>query len=114
MKGIIIAVTVGIAIISAPFGKDEPKGHWESADSFVYYTEERAVFEGVENGVGYFWLTETGDTFGAYLADTVLEEGDVVTLTFENRESKAEYLEAEEYGIESVTRDNGMIVAIND
>ena len=62
----------------------------------------------------HIWVSETGDTFGAYLTDTDLEEGDVVTLTFENRESKAEYLEAEEYGIESVTRDNGMIVDIND
>lgn len=114
MKGLAI-VTLGIALVTAVVPvKDTPKGYWENADTYVYYTEERAVFEGEENGVAYFWVSSTGDEFGAYVYDTELVDGDVVTLTFENRETKAEYLEAEEYGIESVTRvDNGRIVGID-
>ena len=109
----VIAIVLGVAFLFAPV-KDEPKGHWENGDCYVYYTEEEAVFEGVDTGVAYVCVTETGDEYGAYVYDTDLIEGDVVTLTFENRETRQEYVEAEEYGIESVTRvDNARIVAID-
>ena len=112
MKTVVAIVLATVTLFTIPV-KDSPKGHWENAETYVYYTEERAVYEGEEGGVAYFWVQDLG-TFGAYIYDTDLVEGDVVNLTFENRETKAEYLEAEEYGIESVTRvDNGMIVAID-
>ena len=112
-KAFVAVVLATFALITVPT-KDEPKGHWENAETYVYYTEERAVYEGVDTGVAYFCVTETGDEYGAYVYDTDLIEGDVVTLTFENRETRQEYVEAEEYGIESVTRvDNARIVAID-
>ena len=98
-------------IIFIPSSRSGYANHWENENSFVYYTSESAIFEGEEAGVGYFYVS--GDTYGAYLTDSDLQDGDEVTLIFENRESREEYILAEEYGIESTTRvDNGQIVEI--
>ena len=102
-----------LAVFPSSGTADAPSGHWESADSYVYYTLEDAEYLGVEGGTAYF---ETGDgnvwTIYAYNPD--LQVGDPVTLTFENRETRAEYLRAEEYGVESTTRiDNGRMISID-
>lgn len=110
-----IALTATLSFLPSMggLGRKAPSGYWENADTYVYYTLEDAVFQGVEDGVGYFWVQDSG-TYGAYIYDTDLVEGDEVTLTFENRETRKEYLLAEEYGIKSDTRiDNARIIEIN-
>ena len=105
------AVSICLSIF-IPSGKTGYTNHWEDGKTYVYYTTESAVvFEGEEAGVGHFNVS--GETFDAYLTDTELQDGDEVTLIFENRETREEYILAEEYGIESTTRvDNGQIVDI--
>lgn len=108
------ALALSISLSFLPSGtKDLPSPYWESADGYVYYTAESAEYLGVEGGTAYF---ETGDgnVWTIYAYDPDLQVGDPVVLTFENRETRAEYFRAEEYGIESATRiDNGRIISID-
>lgn len=116
----LINLSIPAAILSACLsvfpssGNNVPSGHWENGETYVYYTAEDAEYLGVEGGTAYF---ETGDgnVWTAYTYNPAdLQIGDPVTLTFENRESRAEYLRAEEYGTETVTRiDNGRIISID-
>lgn len=115
----LINLSIPAAILSACLsvfpssGNNVPSGHWENGETYVYYTAESAEYLGVEGGTAYF---ETGDgnVWTVYAYDPDLQVGDPVTLTFENRETRAEYLRAEEYGIESATRiDNGRIISID-
>ena len=108
------ALALSISLSFLPSGtKDLPSPYWESGNTYVYYTAESAEYLGVEGGTAYF---ETGDgnVWTVYAYDPDLHPGDPVTLTFENRESRIDYLRAEEYGIESATRiDNGRIISID-
>lgn len=113
MKLINFALSATIALTATlsflPSGKKVPDGYWENSDTYVYYTLEDATFLGASAGVAYF---ETA--WGTYTYDSDLQGGDEVTLTFENRETREEYLRAEEYGIKSDTRiDNARIIEIN-
>lgn len=90
-------------------------GHWEydeyyQTTFYVYETREEAVFDGESEGVGYF-RTEDGNVWGCYLSDTDLEEGDTVTLTFENRVTQEEYARGEETGETRI--DSGRIIEID-
>lgn len=113
---VIPVAVVGITVSSfLPSGGqvDGYQNRWESADSFVYYTEERAIYDGVEDGVAYFYVKSTGDVYGAYIYDSELVEGETCNVVFENRETREEYVLAEEYGYESETRaDNARLVEI--
>lgn len=115
----LINLSIPAAILSACLvvfpssGNNVPASYWESGNTYVYYTAESSEYLGVEGGTAYF---ETGDgnVWTAYAYNPDLQVGDLVTLTFENRETRAEYLRAEEYGTETVTRiDNGRIISID-
>lgn len=107
-----VVIIAGALLLLIPH-KSAPSGYWENDNTYVYYTTEDATFDGESDGVAYFCV-QSGDVYGAYVYDTDLIEGDTVTLTFMNRETKAEYLYNAEFGIESVTRiDNAQIVAID-
>lgn len=107
------ALSLSLSFLSSGT-RDLPSPYWESGDCCVYYTAESAEYLGVEGGTTYF---ETGDgnVWTVYAYDPAdLQEGESVTLTFENRETRAEYLRAEEYGTETVTRiDNSRIISID-
>jgi hypothetical protein len=106
-----LAATALVTIVNP--AQDLPDPYWESGDCYVYYTSAEATFTGESDGVAYF-ETADGNVWGAYIYDSDLQESDTYTLTFENRESRAEYVRAEEYGIEDITRtDNARIVAID-
>ena len=106
------ALALSIIVSFVPSGKSVPDGYWENSGVYIYYTLEDATYEGEEDGVVYF-ETSDGNVWGAYIYDSDLQDGETVTLTFENRESREEYILAEEYGIESRTRiDNARIVEI--
>lgn len=89
MKLINFALTATIALTATlsflPSGRKAPDGYWENSDTYVYYT----------------------------LEDVTLQNGETVTLTFENRETREEYLFSEEYGNESVTRNNARIIDVD-
>ena len=107
------AILTAILSLFPSSGNNVPASYWESGDCYVYYTAESAEYLGVEGGTAYF-ETADGNVWAAYIYDSDLQEGESVKLTFENRETRAEYLRAEEYGIESVTRiDNGRIISID-
>ena len=91
-----------------------PSGYWESADCFVYYTRQSAIYEETSRGVSYF-RTLDGEVWGAYLNDPELARGERVKLTFENRETASEFRRNEVEGNRSVTRiDNAQIVEIKE
>lgn len=103
------ALVIATIISFIPSGRKIPSGYWENSDTYVYYTLETATFQGASDGVAYF-RTEDGNVWGY----SDLQDGETVTLTFENRETREEYALAEEYGIESVTRiDNARIIEID-
>lgn len=107
-----LALTAALSFIPSG-GKSVPDGYWENSDTYVYYTLEEAVYEGEEDGIAYF-ETADGNVWSAYIYDSDLQDGETVTLTFENRESHEEYVLAEEYGTESVTRiDNARVIEID-
>ena len=112
MKLINFALSATIALTATlsflPSGKKVPSGYWENSDTYVYYTLEDATFQCVSAGVGYF---ETA--WGTYPYDSNLQDGETATLTFENRETREEYLFSEEYGNESVTRNNARIIDVD-
>lgn len=89
MKLINFALTATIALTATlsflPSGGKAPDGYWENSDTYVYYT----------------------------LEDITLQDGETVTLTFENRETREEYLFSEEYGNESITRNNARIIDVD-
>lgn len=106
---------LSIALSAVCPRSESVNGHWEydeyhSKTLYVYETREEAVFEGERGGVGYF-RTEDGNVWGCYLSDTELEEGDTVTLTFENRVTQEEYARGEETGETRI--DSGRIIEID-
>ena len=126
MKLFIVPSIIATIILSfIPSGNKavSGSGHWEydsyyDLTFYVYNTVEPAFYEGEAGGVAYFVTTDgdiEGEAWGCYIVDTDLQVGDEVTLTFENRITREEYLQNEEYGIESGgTRiDSGQIVGIN-
>ena len=107
------AILTAILSIFSPSGNNLPAAHWVDGETYVYYTAESAEYLGVEGGTAYF-ETADGNVWGAYIYDSDLQVGESVTLTFENAESRSEYYQAQEYGIETVTRiDNGRIISID-
>lgn len=111
-SGMVGLVVAAFGIIAEPFAPPTaPSGFWESADSYIYYTEESAVFNGEESGVAYF-ETADGNVWAAYVYDSDLQVGESVMLTFENSETAHEFYSAQEYGWESVTRSSARIVSI--
>ena len=108
----LLAITAGVSFFSS--NKNVPEGYWENSTTYVYYTSEDAIFDGENLGTAYF-ETSDGNVWGSYIWDSELEDGQKVTLTFENQETREEYLLAQEYGRESVTRiDNARIIAIDN
>lgn len=93
-------------------------GHWTYDEYYqcafyVYETRESAVYLGEsseKSGVFYF-RTDDGRVWGSYLSDPEIQDGDTVTLTFENRVPKSEYDAAIEYG--ETRSDSGEIVSID-
>ena len=98
---------VGISFI--PSGNES--GHWISGNEYVYQTREAATFCGESDGVAVF-ETSDGNVWECLVIDSDLQEGERVTLTFENQITQSEYARAEEYGIESTTLDSARIIAV--
>ena len=106
-----LAATALVTIVNPT--QDLPDPYWENGDCYVYYTSANAEYLGEDAGTAMF-ETADGNVWSAWIYDSDLQVGESVTLTFENRESRAEYARAEEYGIEDITRtDNARIVAID-
>lgn len=104
---------ISVSVFSLTPGKTAPRGYWQDASTYVYYTLESATYCGESDGVATF-ETSDGNVWECFVIDPDIQDGERVTLTFENRETREEYVRAEEYGIESATRtDNGRIIAID-
>ena len=114
-----LIICVGISFIPSGDNHVSDSGHWESGDRYVYQTRESATYCGESDGVATFETSdgnvwECEETIMRFVVDSDLQEGDGVTLTFENSLTREEYARAEEYGIEYGTReDSGLIIAID-
>ena len=115
-----LILSIGLSFAPAPHDNTvRGSGHWEydsyySQSFYVYETVENAVFEGASDGVAYFVTTDgdiDGEVWGSYIWDSDLQEGESVTLTFENRVTQEEYARGVETG--ETREDSGRIVAID-
>lgn len=117
MKLINFALSATIALTATlsflPSGRKAPSGYWENSDTYVYYTLEDATFLSEENGVAYFETADGAVKRSKGIDISSLQEDSAVTLTFKNRETREEYLFSEEYGNESITRNNARIINVD-
>ena len=87
-------------------------GHWISGNEYIYQTREAATFLGESDGVATF-ETSDGNVWECLVIDPDIQDGETVTLTFENQITREEYVRAEEYGIESETLNSARIIAVD-
>lgn len=102
---------IGMSFIPSGSNHVENSGRWVDG-CYVYETHENAVFVGEDGGVAYF-VTDDGESWGAYVYDSELQDGDSVTLTFENTVTKSEYDYSSEAGIDYGTRMDSHIISID-
>lgn len=107
-----LIISAGLSFVPSGNNNVSGSGHWISGNEYVYQTREAATFLGESDGVATF-ETSDGNVWECLVIDPDIQDGERVTLTFENQITREEYVRAEEYGIESETLNSARIIAVD-